>query len=88
MHPNLHAMLADPMLVNTATETLRALHAHGLRPVLVQELTEPTLYGPDGDEGNGCDANLEEKQMWQRRSRIEVDRIFPRLHESQGKLRN
>ncbi|KAH9984772.1 hypothetical protein BJV77DRAFT_163980 [Russula vinacea] len=47
--------------VDTATETLRALRAHGLLPVLVRELTEPTPYGPDGDEGDGCDADLEEK---------------------------
>ncbi|KAH9984769.1 hypothetical protein BJV77DRAFT_965941 [Russula vinacea] len=26
-------------------------------------LTEPTPYGPDGDEGDGCDADLEEKLM-------------------------
>ena len=54
-------MLADPTSVDTATETLRALHAHGLLPVLVRELTEPTPYGQDGDEGDGCDADLEEK---------------------------
>ncbi|KAH9980635.1 hypothetical protein BJV77DRAFT_1146287 [Russula vinacea] len=60
--PNSHAsMLADPTSVDTATETLRALRAHGLLPVLVRELTEPTPYGPDGDEGDGCDADLEEK---------------------------
>jgi len=56
-------MVADPALVDTATETLRALRAHGLLPVLVRELTEPTPYGPDGDEGDGCDADLEEKLM-------------------------
>ena len=62
VHPNSHAsMLADPTSVDTATETLRALRAHGLLPVLVRELTEPTPYGPDGDEGDGCDADLEEK---------------------------
>jgi hsp70-interacting protein len=62
VHPVSHAsMLADPTSVDTATETLRALHAHGLLPVLVRELTEPTPYGQDGDEGDGCDADLEEK---------------------------
>ena len=29
--------------------------------VLVRELTEPTPYGPDGDEGNGRNADLDEK---------------------------
>ncbi|KAF8462499.1 hypothetical protein DFH94DRAFT_686880 [Russula ochroleuca] len=62
VHPNSHAsMVADPTSVDTATETLRALRAHGLLPVLVRELTEPTPYGPDGDEGDECDADLEEK---------------------------
>ena len=62
MHPNSHAsMVADPTQADTATATLRALRAHGLVPVLVRELTEPTPYGPDGDEGDGCDADLEEK---------------------------
>jgi hypothetical protein len=54
-------MVADPASVNTAPETLRALRTHKLLPVLVRELTEPTPYGPDGDEGDGCDAELEEK---------------------------
>ena len=54
-------MVADPASVNTAPETLRALRTHKLLPVLVRELTEPTPYGPDGDEGDGCDADLEEK---------------------------
>jgi hypothetical protein len=31
--------------------------------ILLWELTEPTPYGRDGDEGDGCDANLEEKLM-------------------------
>ena len=62
VHPNSHAsMLANPTSVDTATETPRALRAHGLLPVLVRELTEPTPCGPDGDEGDGCDADLEEK---------------------------
>ena len=62
MHPNSHAsMVADPTQADTATATLRALRAHGLVPVFVRELTEPTPYGPDGDEGDGCDADLEEK---------------------------
>jgi hypothetical protein len=62
VHPNSHAsMLADPTSTNTAPETLRAVRAHGLLPVIVRELTEPTPYGPDGDEGDGCDADLEEK---------------------------
>ena len=70
MHPNSHAsMVADPASVDTAPETLRALRTHGLLPVLVQELTEPTPYGPDGDEGDGCDADLEEKLT---RSRIKT----------------
>jgi hypothetical protein len=57
-------MVADPALVDTATETLRALRAHGLLPVILRELTEPTPYGPDGDEGDGCaDADLEEKLL-------------------------
>jgi len=54
-------MVADPASVNTASETLRALRTHKLLPVLVRELAEPTPYGPDGDEGDGCDADLEEK---------------------------
>ena len=41
--------------------TTPGLRAHGLLPVLVRELTEPTLYGPDGDEGDGRNADLEEK---------------------------
>ena len=62
VHPNSHAsMVADPTLADTATATLRALRAHGLLPVLVRELTEPTPCGPDGDEGDGCDADLQEK---------------------------
>jgi hsp70-interacting protein len=62
VHPNSHAsMVADPASVNTAPETLNALRTHGLLPVVVRELTEPTPYGPDGDEGDGCDADLEEK---------------------------
>ena len=62
VHPNSHAsMVADPVSADTAPETLRALRAHGLLPVLVRELTEPTPYGPDGDEGDGRDADLEEK---------------------------
>lgn len=62
MHPNSHAsMVADPTLADTATAALRALRAHGLLPVLVRELTEPTPCGPDGDEGDGCDAELQEK---------------------------
>lgn len=62
VHPNSHAsMVADPASVDTAPETLRALRTHGLLPVLVRELTEPTPYGPDGDEGDGRDADLEEK---------------------------
>jgi hypothetical protein len=56
-------MVANPALVDTATETLRALRGHGLLPVIVRELTEPTPYGPDGDEGDGCDADLEEKLL-------------------------
>jgi hsp70-interacting protein len=54
-------MVADPASTNTAPETQRALRAHALLPVIVRELTEPTPYGPDGDEGDGCDADLEEK---------------------------
>ena len=62
VHPNSHAsMVADPTLADTATAALRALRAHGLLPVLVRELTEPTPCGPDGDEGDGCDADLQEK---------------------------
>ena len=64
VHPNSHAsMVADPTSTDTAPETLRAVRAHGLLPVIVRELTEPTPYGPDGDEGDGCDADLEEKLM-------------------------
>jgi hypothetical protein len=64
VHPNSHAsMVADPTSTDTASETLRAVRAHGLLPVVVRELTEPTPYGPDGDEGDGCDADLEEKLM-------------------------
>jgi len=56
-------MVADPVSVDTASETLRAVRAHEMLPVIVRELTEPTPYGPDGDEGDGCDADLEEKLM-------------------------
>ncbi len=64
VHPNSHAsMVADPVSVDTASETLRAVRAHEMLPVIVRELTEPTPYGPDGDEGDGCDADLEEKLM-------------------------
>jgi len=64
VHPNSHAsMVADPLSVDTAPETLRAIRAHEMLPVIVRELTEPTPYGPDGDEGDGCDADLEEKLM-------------------------
>ena len=37
---------------DTAIETLRALRAGAHRT---------NAYGPDGDEGDGCDADLEEK---------------------------
>ena len=64
VHPNSHAsMVADPTSVDTAPETVRAVRAHGMLPVIVRELTEPTPYGPDGDEGDGCDVDLEEKLM-------------------------
>ncbi len=64
VHPNSHAsMVADPASADTATETLRAVREHGMLPVIVRELTEPTPYGPDGDEGEGCDVDLEEKLM-------------------------
>lgn len=55
-------MVADPTSADTAPETLRAVRAHGLLHVIVRELTEPTPYGPDGDEGDG-DADLEERLM-------------------------
>ena len=75
VHPNSHAsMVADPASADTAPETLRALRTHGLLPVLVQELTEPTPYGPDGDEGDGCDADLVEKLT---RSRIKTPTFDP-----------
>ncbi|KAI0287416.1 hypothetical protein BC826DRAFT_1044638 [Russula brevipes] len=62
VHPNSHAsMVADPASADTAPETLRALGTHGLLSVLVRELAEPTPYGPDGDKGDGGDADLEEK---------------------------
>jgi len=62
VHPNSHAALvADPRSADTAPATLRALRAHGLIPALVRELTVPTPYGPDGEEGGACDADLEEK---------------------------
>jgi len=63
VHPNSHAsMVADPSSVDTAPATLRALRAHGLLSALVRELTEPTPYGPNGDEGTGgFDADLQEK---------------------------
>lgn len=62
VHPNSHAaLLADPRAADTAPATLRALHAHGLLPTTVRELTAPTPHGPDGEEGGTCDADLEEK---------------------------
>ena len=62
VHPNSHAsMVADPASTDTAPATLRALHTHGLLPVLVRELTAPTPYGADGDVGENCDADLAEK---------------------------
>ena len=74
VHPNSHAsMVADPTSADTAPETLRALRTHGLLPALVQELTEPTPYGPDGDEGGSGDADLEEKLT---RSRIKTPPLF------------
>src|SRR5712672_2944289 len=42
--------------------TLRALHVHGLLPVLVRGLTEPWLCGTDVDEANrGLYAGHQEK---------------------------
>lgn len=62
VHLNSHAALvADPRSADTASVTLPALRAHGLLPALVRELTVPTPYGPDGEEGGGCDADFEEK---------------------------
>jgi hsp70-interacting protein len=64
VHPNSHAsMVVDPASADTAPATLRALHTHGLLPTLVRELTVPTPYGADGDEGEICDADLAEKLM-------------------------
>jgi len=55
-------MVANPASVDMAPATLRALRAHGLLPVLVRELTEPTPYGLNDDKGNGSfDADLQEK---------------------------
>ena len=53
--------VADHTLAYKATETMRTLHEPGLLPVLVRELTEPTPCEPDGDEGDGCDSDLQEK---------------------------
>ena len=62
VHPNSHAALVvDPRAADTAPATLRALNAHGLLAVLVRELVAPTPYGPDGEVGDACDADLEEK---------------------------
>jgi hsp70-interacting protein len=64
VHPNSHAsMVADPSSTDTAPATLRALHTHGLLPVLVRELTAPTPYGADGDVDENCDTDLAEKLM-------------------------
>ena len=62
VHPNSHAALVvDPRAADTTPATLRALSAQGLLAVLVRELVAPTPYGPDGEEGDACDADLEEK---------------------------
>ena len=62
VHPNSHAALVvDPRAADTTPATLRALNAQGLLAVLVRELVAPTPYGPDGEEGDACDADLEEK---------------------------
>ena len=61
VHPNSHAALVvDPRAADTAPATLRASSAHGLLAVLVKELVAPMPYEPDGEEGDACDANLEE----------------------------
>ena len=62
VHSNSHAsIVASPPSVVMAHATLRALRAHGLIPVVVQELREPTPYWADIDEGNrGFGAYLQE----------------------------
>ena len=53
--------VAHHTLADMATETMCTLYEPGLLPVLVRELTEPTPCQPDGDEGDGCDSDLQEK---------------------------
>ena len=43
-------MAADPVAVDTEPATLRALHVHR-KGTLVRDMTTPTPYGADGDEG-------------------------------------
>ena len=53
VHTNSYALIvADLTLTDTTIETLRALRAGAHRT---------NAYGPDCDEGDGCDADLEEK---------------------------
>jgi hypothetical protein len=56
-------MVADLTSADTAPGGLRAVRAHRLLPVIVRELTEPTPYGLDGDDGDVDNADLEEKLM-------------------------
>ena len=63
MHPNSHASMGvDPTSADTSPGTLRAVLAHGMMPVIVQELTGLTPYGLDGDEGDRCDGDLEARR--------------------------
>ena len=50
------------MAADTTSET-RSCAQDGSGDRTVRELTEPAPYGPDGDEDDGCDVDLEEKLM-------------------------
>jgi hsp70-interacting protein len=60
VHANTHAsMISDPKSVDTSTATLAAFRDQGILKALVDGLTHPVPYGPDGDTES--DVDFEEK---------------------------
>jgi hsp70-interacting protein len=60
VHANTHAsMVSDPKSVDTSTATLAAFRDQGILKALVDGLTHPLPYGPDGDTES--DVDFEEK---------------------------
>jgi hypothetical protein len=80
--------VADTASAETANETLRVLFVltGRLLPVLVRELTEPTSYVPDGDEGDGGDTDLQERLMGCIRSTVPCTIGIPYLNKTLEKF--